>query len=118
MGVVYCLVKICRVFRVLNISRVQLAQNLAMNSNSKHIDVRHHSRRELVRQRDIAVMHVPSEIQHAATFDSGLSIRCVCVSAKISDELEMVIVQIRFHNRFIYVGVDSSVYALLTGRRS
>ena len=27
-------------------------------------------------------------------------------------------VKLRFHNRFIYVGVDISVYALLTGGRS
>ena len=27
-------------------------------------------------------------------------------------------VEFRFHNRFIYVGVDISIYALLTGGRS
>ena len=36
-----------------NQGAVQLAQNPITNSNSKHIDVRHHFLRELVRQRDI-----------------------------------------------------------------
>ena len=35
------------------------------NSNSKHVDVRHHFLRELVRQGDISVNHVRSENQHA-----------------------------------------------------
>ena len=33
-------------------------------------------------------------------------------------EWALASVQIRFHNRFICVGVDISIYALLTGRRS
>ena len=48
-----------------NQGAVQLAQNPITNSNSKHIDVRHHFLRELVRQRDIKVVQVPSEFQHA-----------------------------------------------------
>ena len=44
-----------------NQGAVQLAQNPITNSNSKHIDVRHHFLRELVRQRDIKVVQVPSE---------------------------------------------------------
>ena len=48
-----------------NQGAVQLAQNPVTNSNSKHIDVRHHFLRELVRQRDIKVGQVPSEFQHA-----------------------------------------------------
>ena len=39
-----------------NQGAVQLAQNPVTNSNSKHIDVRHHFLRELVRQRDIKVV--------------------------------------------------------------
>ena len=39
---------------------VQLAQNPITNSNSKHIDVRHHFIRKLVQQRDIKVVQVPS----------------------------------------------------------
>ena len=42
-----------------------LSKNPVSNSNSKHIDVRHHFLRELVRQGDIIVNHVPSEYQHA-----------------------------------------------------
>ena len=48
-----------------NQGAVQLAQNPITNSNSKHIDVRHHFLRELVRQRDTKVVQVPSEFQHA-----------------------------------------------------
>ena len=44
---------------------LQLLKNPVSNSNSKHIDVRHHFLRELVRQGDIIVNHVPSEHQHA-----------------------------------------------------
>ena len=47
-----------------NQGAVQLLQNPVSNSNSKHIDVRHHFLRELVRQGDILVSHVPSEYQH------------------------------------------------------
>ena len=35
----------------------QLSQNPVSNSNSKHIDVRHHVLRELVRQGDVSVSH-------------------------------------------------------------
>ena len=48
-----------------NQGAVQLAQNPVTNSNSKYIDVRHHFLREHVRQRDITVVQVPSEFQHA-----------------------------------------------------
>ena len=50
---------------VFNKGAVQLAQNPVTNSNSEHIDVRHHFLRELVRQRDIKVVQVPSGFQHA-----------------------------------------------------
>ena len=52
---------------------VQLAQNPITNSNSKHIDVRHHFLRELVRQRDIIVVQVPSEFQHADILTKALA---------------------------------------------
>ena len=48
-----------------NQGALQLSKNPVSNSNSKHIDVRHHFLRELVRQGDIIVDHVPSEYQHA-----------------------------------------------------
>ena len=44
---------------------LQLSKNPVSNSNSKHIDVRHHFLRALVRQGDVIVNHVPSEYQHA-----------------------------------------------------
>ena len=48
-----------------NQGALQLSKNPVSNSNSKHIDVRNHFLRELVRQGDIIVNHVPSEYQHA-----------------------------------------------------
>ena len=56
-----------------NQGAVQLAQNPVTNSNSKHIDVRHHFLRELVRQRDIKVLQVPSEYQHADILAKALA---------------------------------------------
>ena len=48
-----------------NQGALQLSKKLVSNSNSKHIDVRHHFLRELVRQGDTIVNNVPSEYQHA-----------------------------------------------------
>ena len=48
-----------------NQGALQLSKNRVSNSNSKHIDVRHHFLRELVRQGDIIVNHVISEYQDA-----------------------------------------------------
>ena len=48
-----------------NQGALQLSKNPVSNSNSKHIDVRNHFLRELVRQGEIIVNHVPSEYQHA-----------------------------------------------------
>ena len=56
-----------------NQGTVQLAQNPITNSNSKYIDVRHHFLRELVRQRDIKVVQVPSEFQHADILTEALA---------------------------------------------
>ena len=50
-----------------------LSQNPVLNSNSKHIDVRHHFLRELVRQGDISVRRVPSEYQHADILTKALA---------------------------------------------
>ena len=47
-----------------NRDTLQLSKNLVSNSNSKQIDVCHHFFKELVRQGDISVNHVPSEYQH------------------------------------------------------
>ena len=50
---------------------VQLSQN--PNSISKHIDVRPHFLRELVRQGDISVSRVPSEYQHTDILTKALA---------------------------------------------
>ena len=48
-----------------NQGALQLSKNPVSNSNSKHVDFRHHFLRELVRQGDIIVNYVPSDHQHA-----------------------------------------------------
>ena len=48
-----------------NEGAVQLAQNPITNSNSKHIDVRHHFLGELVERKEVSIIHVPSQFQHA-----------------------------------------------------
>ena len=55
-----------------NQGAVQLTQNPITNSNSNHIDVRHHFPQELVRQRDFKVVQVPSEFQHADILTKAL----------------------------------------------
>ena len=56
-----------------NQDAVQLTQSPVTNSNSKHIDVRHHFLGELVRQRDIKVVQVTSEFQHADILTKALA---------------------------------------------
>ena len=56
-----------------NQGAVQLSQNPVSNSNSKHVDVRHHVLRELVRQGGVSVSHVPSEYQHADILTKALA---------------------------------------------
>ena len=45
----------------------QIAKHPISNSNSKHIqfDVRHHFLRELVERKEIEIIHVASQYQHA-----------------------------------------------------
>ena len=56
-----------------NQGAVQLGQNPITSSNSKHMDVRHHFIRELVRQKGIKLVQVPSEFQHADILTKALA---------------------------------------------
>ena len=71
-----------------NQGAVQFAQNPITNSNSKHIDVRHHFLRELVRQRDIKVVQAPSKFQHADVLTKALAFD-LFVPPKIPNEFEV-----------------------------
>ena len=62
-----------------NKGAAQLAQNPVTNSNSKQIDVRHRFLQELVRQRDIKVVQVPNEFQHAGILTKALAFE-LCVA--------------------------------------
>ena len=48
-----------------NEGAIQIAKHPISNSNSKHIDVRMHFLRELVEQKEVDVIHVSSQYQHA-----------------------------------------------------
>ena len=65
-----------------NQGAVQLAQNPVTNSNSKDIDVRHHFLRELVHQRDIKVVQVPSEFQLSGILTKTLAFGLIAFQRK------------------------------------
>ena len=48
-----------------NEGAIQIAKHPISNSNSKHIDVRHHFLRELVERKEIEIIHAASQYQHA-----------------------------------------------------
>ena len=48
-----------------NEGAIQIAKHPISNSNSKHIDVRHHFLRELVKRKEVENIHVASQYQHA-----------------------------------------------------
>ena len=48
-----------------NEGAIQIAKHPISNSNSKHIDVRHHFLRELVKRKEVEIIHVASQSQHA-----------------------------------------------------
>ena len=48
-----------------NQGAISLASNPVSNSNSKHIDVRHHFLRELVSMGEFSITHVEFKYQHA-----------------------------------------------------
>ena len=48
-----------------NEGAIQIAKHPISNSNSKHIDVRHHFLRQLVEQKEVEIIHVASQYQHA-----------------------------------------------------
>ena len=56
-----------------NQDAVKLSINQVSNSNSKYIGVRHHFLRELIRQGNVRVNHVPSECQHADVLSKALA---------------------------------------------
>ena len=75
-----------------NQGAVKLAQNPSTNSNSKHIDVRHHFLRELVRQRDIKIAQVPSEFQHADILTKALAFDLFAFHRKFLMNLNKILV--------------------------
>ena len=45
-----------------NEGAIQIAKHPISNSNSKHIDVRHHFLRELVERKEIEIIHIASQL--------------------------------------------------------
>ena len=72
---------------------VQLAQNPVTNSNSKHIDARHHFIRELVRQEDIEVVQVPSEFLQADILTKALACNLFAFHRKVLMNLSHFLVE-------------------------
>ncbi|CAB1106855.1 unnamed protein product [Ectocarpus sp. CCAP 1310/34] len=48
-----------------NQGAIQIAYDPITNSNSKHIDARHHLIRELLERKENSITHVPTQFQHA-----------------------------------------------------
>ena len=55
-----------------NEGAIQIAKHPISNSNSKHIDVRHHFLRELVERKEIEIIHIASQYQHADVLTKAL----------------------------------------------
>ena len=55
-----------------NEGAIQIAKHPISNSNSKHIDVRHHFLRELVERKEIKIIHVASQYQNADLLTKAL----------------------------------------------
>ena len=55
-----------------NEGAIQIAKHPISNSNSKHIDVRHHLLRELVERKEIEIIHVATQYQHPDFFTKAL----------------------------------------------
>ena len=55
-----------------NEGAISIASNPISNSNWNHIDVRHHSLQNMVEEKEIEVVHVPSAYQYADWFTKAL----------------------------------------------
>ena len=55
-----------------NEGAIQIAKHSISNSNSKHIDVRHHFLRALVERKEIEIVHVASQYRRADLLTKAL----------------------------------------------
>ena len=55
-----------------NEGTIQIAKHPISNYTSKHIDVRHHFLREVVERKEIEIIHVASQYQHADLLTKAL----------------------------------------------
>ena len=55
-----------------NKGAIQIAEHPISNSNSNHIDVRHHFLRELVEREEIEIIQLVSQYQHAGFLTKAL----------------------------------------------
>ena len=58
-----------------NEGAIQIAKHPISNSNSKHIDVRHHFLRQMVEEKEVEIIHVASKFQHADFLTKALPVR-------------------------------------------
>ena len=73
-----------------NEGAIQIAKLPISNSNSKHIDVRHHFLRELVEKEEIEIIHVASQYQYADFLTKALPEREFEVHRENSDEFDVI----------------------------
>ena len=79
-----------------NEGAIQIAKHLISNSNSKHIDVRHHFLRELVERKEVEIIHVASQYQHADFFTKALH------ESEFEFHRDIVMNLIRFLSRIVF----------------
>ena len=70
-----------------NQGALQLSKNSVSNSHSKHIDIRHHFLKELVRPGDISVNNVPSKYQRADTLTKILAFGLLAIHRRVLTNL-------------------------------
>ena len=73
-----------------NEGAIQIAKYLISNSNSKHIDVKHHFLRELVERKEIEIIHVALQYQYADFLTKALPEREFEVHRENSDEFDVI----------------------------
>ena len=97
-----------------NQGALQFSKNPVSNSNSKHVDVRHHFTRELVRQGKISVNDVRSRYQHADVLTNVLAFDFLATHRRflmnLSDEWNLIwwIRKLMYVCVYVFSSVDTS----------
>ena len=98
-----------------NEGAIQIAKHPISNSNSKHIDVRHHFLRELVERKEIEIIHIAWQYQHADFLTKALPEREFEFRPGDSDEFDVISLSdsVRFSDFLFFIcflGLFSDLY--------